>query len=60
MGRAEVEEVAEAEAPGSGLDWADADELADEEGCGPELMVGFTSVPGSTGVRGDAWLEYPT
>ena len=49
-GRADAEEVAEAEAPGSGLDWADADELADEEGCGPELMVRFTSVPGSTGV----------
>jgi hypothetical protein len=48
-GLAEAEELAEAEA-GAELDWADADELADEAGCGPELIVRFTSVPGSTGV----------
>ena len=49
-GCAEAEELAEALALGSGVDWADAEEDADEEVCGPELVVRFTSVPGLTGV----------
>ncbi|MDP8946105.1 MAG: hypothetical protein M3N03_09280, partial [Actinomycetota bacterium] len=49
-GCADAEELAEAVAAGSGLDWADAEEDADEEVCGPELVVRFTSVPALTGV----------
>ena len=48
-GCAEAEELAEA-APGSSLAEADADELAEVTGGGPELTVRFTPVPSLTGV----------
>ena len=57
-GCAEAEELAEAApgsslaeaAPGSSLAEADADELAEVTGGGPELTVRFTPVPCLTGV----------